>query len=194
MSAIAFQAWLDGEQDFTQGAQLYARHPEARPALVALLHRSGPGPFTSKQLVQEIERLVTEQPAPAPAAAAAPTSPERPAAVAALEAEKLQLFKESSNLHGTLRHLPTDEERYQAAVTIKKNFRRDDAIWDALSYHKQHGVLPPVVESVIADDDAAGLLRRRNTLRTYISSKRGTNDKRAEWLTELAQVERKLNP
>jgi hypothetical protein len=200
MSAIAFQAWLDSEQDFTQGVQLLAQHPEARPAVLALLHRSGPGPFTSKQLVQEVERLVAEQPTPPPAAAAAnaaaaaTTSPEQPADVTALEAEKLQLFKEASNLHGTLRLLPSDAERYKAACTIKANFRRIDAIWDALHYHKQHGALPPVVESVIADDDRAGLLRRRNTLRTYISSKRGTNEKRAEWAAELAIVERKLNP
>lgn len=197
MSAIAFQAWLDSEQDFTQGVQLYAQHPQARPALVALFERAGSGPFTNKQLVQEIERLVAEQLAAAPAAA--PTSPAgatpaQPAGVAALEAEKRQLFKEASNLHGTLRLLPTDAERYKAACTIKANFRRIDAIWDALSYQQQHGALPPIVESVIADDDRAGLLRRRNTLRTYISSQRGTNEKRAEWAAELTNVERKLNP
>lgn len=197
MSAIAFQAWLDSEQDFTQGVQLYAPHPEARPALVALFERAGAGPFTSKQLVQEIERLVAEQPADSGAAPAVPA--EQPAAaqpddVTALEAEKLQLFKEASNLHGTLRLLPTDADRYKAAVTIKTNFRRIDAIWDALHYREQHGALPPVVVSVIADDDRAGLLRRRNTLRTYISSQRGTHEKRAEWRAELADVGRRLNP
>ncbi|RZK36039.1 MAG: hypothetical protein EOO57_07980 [Hymenobacter sp.] len=203
MSAIAFQAWLDSEQDFPQGVQLYAQHPEARPALLALFERSGPGPFTSKQLVQEIERLAVEQPTPAPVAAAAnaaataptsPASPEQPADVAPLAAEKLHLFKEASNLHGTLRHLATDEERFKAACTIKANFRRSDEIFDALSYREKHGALPPVVESVIADDDHAGLLKRRNTLRTYISSQRGTNEKRAAWQAELAKVERKLNP
>jgi hypothetical protein len=200
MSAIAFQAWLDSEQDFTQGVQLYEAHPEARPALVALLHRSGSGAFTSKQLVQEIERLVAEQPTPAPAAAA-PTSPAEEVApqtedeqeVARLTALRVQLFKEASNHHGTLRHLATDEERFAVACDIKAKFRRIDQIWDQLGYREQHGAWPPVVETAIADDDAAGLLRRRNTLRTYISSKRGTNEKRAEWQAELTQVERKLN-
>jgi hypothetical protein len=192
MSAIAFQAWLDSEQDFTQGVQLYAQHPQARPALMALFERAGAGPFTNKQLVQEIERLVAEQPAGPDAAPAAPVEP--PAGVAALEGEKLYLFKQASNLHGTLRLLPTDAARYKAACTIKANFRRIDAIWDALSYQQQHGALPPVVVSVIADDDRAGLLRRRNTLRTYISSQRGTHEKRTEWTAELADVERRLNP
>lgn len=192
MSAIAFQAWLDSEQDFTQGVQLYAQHPQARPALVALFERAGSGPFTNKQLVQEIERLVAEQPASQPTAPAASAEP--PAGVAALEGEKLHLFKQASNLHGTLRLLPTDAARYEAACTIKASFRRIDAIWDALHYREQHGALPPVVVSVIADDDRAGLLRRRNTLRTYASSQRGTREKRAEWAAELADVERRLNP
>jgi hypothetical protein len=204
MSAILFQAWLDSEQDFTQGAQLYASHPEARPALVALFERAGAGPFTSSQLVQEIERLVTEQPpaaAAACAAAAAPTSPaeavvpptEDEQEVARLTALRVQLFKEASNRHSTLRHLATNEERLAAACDIKAKFRRLDEIWDQLSYRETHGGWPPVVESVIADDDHATQLKRRNTLRTYISSQRGTREKRAAWQAELAQVERKLN-
>jgi hypothetical protein len=193
MSAIAFQAWLDSEQDFTQGVQLYAQHPEARPALVSLLQRAGAGPFTTSQLVDEMERLVIVSVPFMPVAPyVPPTSPELAPELAPLVAERVALFKEASHLHGTLRLLDTDEARFKAACTIKKNFRRIDAIWDAQAYHAEHGGLPPVVETVIAENDPAAWTKRRNTLRTYLSSKRGTREKRAAWQAELAELERKL--
>ena len=198
MSANAFQAWLDSEQDFTQGVQLYAQHPEARPALVGLLQRAGANSVTTSQLVQEMERLAPTSPAAvtSPAPAAAPVvpgaTPELPPELAPLVEERLALFKEASHEHGTLRLLPTDEERFKAACTIKKNFRRIDAIWDAQAYHAEHGGLPPPVQLVVAEDDPAAWTKRRNTLRTYLSSKRGTREKQAEWRAELDDLERRL--
>ncbi|MGI4870430.1 MAG: hypothetical protein ACRYFX_04540 [Janthinobacterium lividum] len=200
----ALHTWLAGEQDFAQGLELYAQHPQARPALVALMRRGGPGSFTTRQLVQELERLAAaEQPAdqvrelPAteqPADVAPATAEQLPADVQALVAERNQLFKEASHLQGTLRLLPSDEDRKQAARTIKKNFRRIDEIWDALAYREKHGALPPVVDSVLVDNDPAAWTKRRNTLRTYLSSQRGTPDKRAAWSAEVAELERRLKP
>ena len=195
MSANAFQAWLDSEQDFAQGAQLYAQHLEARPALVGLFARAGANAVTTSQLVQEMERLAPSSPAavtsPTSAAApgtAAPAAPELPPELAPLVEERLALFKEASHLHGTLRLLATDEERRLAACTIKKNFRRIDEIWDTQAYHAEHGGLPPAVATVVVEDDPAAWTRRRNTLRTYLSSQRGTREKRAGWQAELAEL------
>lgn len=195
MSAIAFQAWLAGEQDFTQGAQLYAQHPRARPALVALFARAGAGRFTASQLEQELARLLAEEPAVSVAPAVALPVAELSADVAALTTERLALFKQASHLQGTLRLLPSDAERLTAACTIKANFRRIEEIWDALTYHAQHGALPPVVEAVldaVLAGDPAAQTRRRNTLRTYLSSRRGSDEKRASWAAELAELERRL--
>jgi hypothetical protein len=210
MSAIAFTTWLNSGQDFAEGLALLEQQPNARPAVLSLLRRAGAGSFTSAKLVEEIQRLldelltdvaalqVTDVRAVNISAERVQISPERvhvdeePEEVTALVQERIRGFKTASDLHSTLLLLPTDAARAEALATIKQLFARNAEIWDALEYRKKYGVLPATVPTVTPENDPAGQTKRRNTLRTYLSSKRGTEEKRRAWAAELAQVERSL--
>ncbi len=208
MAAIAFQEWLNSEQDYEVGVNLYAAHPGARPALLRLLQSGGPGPFTSSKLVEEISRLSQELPAaleysstpvlhnstaPVPAAELNEKVADLPADVAELVAEKGRLYSEAMHHRAQLTVLPTREQRYQAALIVKRNFRRIDKIWSDLQYREKYGSLPPAIETVAPAHDPAAQHKRLLTLRTYISHKtRGTEAKRAAWTAEIAELERLL--
>ncbi|MBC6698071.1 hypothetical protein [Hymenobacter sp. BT190] len=199
MSAIArLRGWLNSGQDYTEGLAL-AEELCSNQALLKLL-RAGANSFTTRKLGEELARISQALPDAAVqdlirlvVATAAPKV-EKPADVAALEAERIAGFKEASQLHAQLRRIPAVAERFEVAKRIKSLFRRNDEIWGHLSHYQEHGHLPPVLPEKPALDlqDRAVITLRRNTLRTYLSSKRGTPEKRALWAAERDDLDRRL--
>lgn len=198
MSAIAFRTWLSAGQDYRTGVALLGAHPGARPAVLSLLKRSKDGAFTRSKLVEEISRLadvivnVIENVSVTPAVTSPTAGAVETDEVAALVKERTNGFRQAAHLHGQLRLLATNAERATALAEIKRLFARNEEIWDALHYRDRYGVLPAAVPATAAASDPAALTTRRNTLRTYLSSKRGTAEKRLAWAAELAALERSL--
>lgn len=201
MSAIAFRAWLNSSQDFSSGLALLTAHPDARPAVLGLLQRAGTGTFTAAKLVEEITRLADDAGdvplvAMPPAAAPAPLAlGDVPPEVQELVRERVQCKKEADRLHSQLLLYATDEERYQAALEIKRLYQRNDEIWSILQYREKYGHLPPVVEHVTSAADPAAQRKRLTTLRANISRDRNKPhkaEKVAAWRAEVADLERML--
>ena len=195
MAATAFQAWLDAGEDYETGRAVYAQRG-SNTTLKKLLEL-GPTAYNRKRLRLALAELIEEAPAVAPATSLVFTKPAAPASkyppeVQLLVEEKLACFKEAAHLQAQLRVLATDAQRLAAAKQIKALMRRNQQLWDDINHFDEHGHLPPAVPIAQLPQEPADMLQRVKTLATYISSKRGTEEKRAAWRAEKLELERRL--
>lgn len=198
MAAIAFYEWLQSERNYQSGLELYLAH--GTNGFLKKILSTGESTYNLEKLTSEIEALAAD-PKPksnAPQAASPSFSGKYPPEVQALVDRRVQLFKESSHLHGKLQPAKDQEERHQLATTILDNFDCIDALWDQITYFDEHGVLPPDFNSIPTsgyETDPARMRTRLTTVRTYISRDKD-NPKKAEkvtaWRQELAHYEREL--
>lgn len=195
----AVKTWLAGPRDYAAGVALYARC--GTNELLKRTLNSGPTPFNIRKLAEVLEQLAAT---PAPDVAAAPVPGAAPVAlvddppeVQALIAERTTGFKEGARLQSQLELMATDDERLEAAIRIREIIDRNEQIWHALEHYKATGLLPapPAAETVVVrpmPEAPAAQLRRRNTLRTYISDGRGTPEKQAAWRAEMEALNEAL--
>lgn len=184
-----FQQWLTGSGSYAAGVALYAQHGPS--AVLKRMFALGPTPFNQKKLREALEALAS---APAPTMRRGPSATPPPEYRALID-ERIRSFREAQHLQARLELLPNDAERLAAAIRIRDIFDRNEAIWTAIQHYELHGHLPaptPTVDPAAIPplpNTISGLVKRRNTLRTYISSKRGDADKEALWRAEMAQIE-----
>ncbi|UZR95941.1 hypothetical protein [Chondrinema litorale] len=106
-----------------------------------------------------------------------------------------QLYKEASFLQQKLLNY-SETERMAAAFIILDYFDEIHDIWDDLKTFENTGALPRRDKKSFEMTDLQSLLRRRNTLRTYLSkAKKGRLSKEniAEWEEEIRQIEKLIS-
>lgn len=131
---------------------------------------------------------------PRPATGPAVLSAEQHAELAPLRAARLAGFKRASYLKSRLELMADDETRRLAAVEIRQLWRANQKSWDDEQYYLTFGFFPPEAPPRTGLDrrNPAAVLTRRNTLRTYLSTKRSPGPKQAAWCAELLELDRIL--
>lgn len=106
-------------------------------------------------------------------------------------AEKGELYRQATHLHSRLMHLPTDKERAKDADLIVQKYRRIMEIWAEVDYYEEYKIMRPKSLMDIANFTIIQLLKRRNTLRTYISKNKHQPDgeKYKQFVAELQSVQ-----
>jgi hypothetical protein len=113
--------WIDGDQDYHQGVELYRKHGEDRVLLTlfALPETS----FTKAKLLQAMEQLAPKEPEP------------KEEAKEKTPPQVLHLIRKRSQLHETLFHTRSTSDRHTIAKAIM-------AISSKLDRYYDHGELP----------------------------------------------------
>jgi hypothetical protein len=207
-------AWLNSRQDYDQGLALAKAHGVGGPQLALL--QSGRNKYTQGKLrtaLKELhEQLVAEagqpvaraaqvldvaSPAPVPAAAAAPA--EAPPELVELRKRRAQTFKQANHHFGQMRVATPGPERKEHAKAVKRLFRENAALWNAEAYYLEYGYLPQATVATFDRTDLRAVEKRRNTLRTYLSSAKGGGrairkpEQVATWKAELLELDLILN-
>lgn len=86
-----------------------------------------------------------------------------------LRIEKSKLLQEASNAHHELTGLYNQKSRLIRAQLIHANWKRIGEIWEILDYIEQYNRLPAYMEKADNFELGADLIKRRNSLRTYVS-------------------------
>lgn len=84
-------------------------------------------------------------------------------------AEKGELYRQTTYMHSQLMHIATDKERAKAADTIVLKYRRIMEIWAEVDYFEEFKIMKPKSRMDISQFTVIQLIKRRNTLRTYVS-------------------------
>jgi hypothetical protein len=214
---MTVQAWLESEQNYEVGRQLYEQLGDNARLKQVLGH--GPSAYNQEALAWELTKLakagVTAAVAlavPLPAvlvASATESVPSEPAPapvenplLGELREARRPLFDERTQLHGQLEvlaeHSSQDDVRL-AAVRIMALSREVNASRKTEAYVHTHGQLPPSPAAAPGLDtlSPAELVKKRNNLRSQVSKLKKRPD-RADDLAvaeaTLSQVETLLNP
>lgn len=217
MSIPGIERWLNQpNRDYTTGVSLYRRYGNSRFVLDLL--SQGADEYNQQRLVQELRQLNVSLSLPSvPATPAEPTdavfssleaytrfsvpqqepirSEELPESLQLLVVEKSSRYKQCCSLHQRLEYMPSDKERAAAAQLICDHFRRIDEIWQQLDYYQRHKIIRPKHGKDLSSFNMATLLKRRNTLRTYISRLRKAPDtpQYIQYSAELEAVQRMID-
>lgn len=143
--------WLIGTRDYDAGIEIL-KAAGASDFLLDLL-ASGPDPYNTPRLLQEIEQLASqapasmdlpaldeEQAATAATAKPAPYTPDKDLEKTIRYKERIrQLFKEMNHLKGQLPTLPEGPQLLACARGIVKRDLRKQDLWEHLHYFEQNG-------------------------------------------------------
>ena len=160
------------------------------PSVTKTLLSRGENVFNTKKLKEELLKLQQE-------GKGTIVFPEKEVKteVADLVEEWKKLYKEASFLQQKLLSLDKEPRRL-AALKILELFDDITDIWDRLKHFDDTGTLPEERHSMdIKLTSKEDLLKRRNTLRTYISKARAgikPTDRIAGWEMEIKQIEKLL--
>ena len=221
MPVSAIERWLHNpSRDYATGYALYQRYGKSR-FLIDLLGQ-GEDEYNRGRLLQELKALNSAIVVPAVAANEVKNQgaereipsgefsslqsytrfspPQRepvqtdqlPESLQKLVVEKSSLYKQCCSLHQRLEYMPSDKERAAAAALICDHFHRIEEIWQQLDYYQQHKIIRPKHGKDLTQLSLTTLIKRRNTLRTYMSRlKKATGSAQyIQYSTELEAVQR----
>ena len=197
--------WLDSEQDYAVGQQLYEQLGDN--ARLKRTLSAGPSHYNREALLWELTKLaragVTAAVAlavPAVVVASAPPDvlpsepvPENPL-LAELREARRPLYDERTQLHAQLEVLAehgSQADVHQAALRIMALSHELEASKQTEAYVREHGQLPPPPAAAPGLDTLSPveLLKKRNALRSQVSRLK----KRAERAADLAQAQTDLS-
>ena len=199
--------WFDSRQDYQQGLALAKAH--GIDAMQLKLLESGQNTLTSRKLRTFLQGLLDQlsaqantptvhvalKPDPAPVATAPAEAAPDPPEVQELKARRVATFKQAQHHQGQMRATPPGRERFEHARRIKQLFRENDLLFSQEAYFKKFGFLPKPAVTTLDRGKPLDVLRRRNTLRTYVTGAnkgtRGKSDptKLAAWSAELLELD-----
>lgn len=188
------QNWIDAGCPWVIGIDIFKNRVNNKVLLA--LFESGETNFTKKRLREELEKMLPANKIEKSAAAVSQLpkydASNLPEPLKSEFIRKGDLYKMASQLHGDLYHEKSKEKRAELYQQIKTLFEEIDSIWKKCD---QFMGLRPTEVIVPDENDRAKLLQQRNNLRSNLSKARSRNkpDKIAEFETQLAIVEEKLN-
>lgn len=189
MSAIDdIKAWLE-EPTYWEGVQLYCTH--GTNAYLKEQFQESSESWLRALLTSELTELLQAFEAAEKAKVNA-----RPAEITTLLKEAQSLMDERSALKERARlyieqgHDASQELQRIAKRIIGEIKPRLDEIFGLRDFYDANGYLPQSAE--VAIQTVASLVKRRNTLRTYLSRTKGNSSKLELWRAELFEIENKI--
>lgn len=172
-------SWLNSEQDYLSGRQLFERYGK-NFNLARILRVGGATGINRKTLAYEMGKLAGHQHKTnqETAIAAIPykheenkTLPEI-TRIGNLKSEQKMLYKMLDNLHAVLEFRPV-KERKKIAFQILDLDDQLRELNERIAYYEKHGVIPvselPEYKKPISALSEAELIRRQSLVRTYVS-------------------------
>lgn len=209
---LQVQQWFASSRPFEQGVQLLRDLGQPSEVLLGLLEVGETS--VARKLLEEAladirEEFVQDARAAAPAAEPPHQAPDRvlhpekglrppeayPEAMRPARLAIWPLKEEQQFLRGGLETCPDKELRRQQAIRIMAIERERLRHLRRLDHWHAHGVdlAAPVPVEQQTTVDRAGLERRRNTVRTYLSKHKDKPELLAKYQAELADIERQLS-
>lgn len=182
--------WLQGNRDYEQGRALYEKY-SPNPVLKGVF-ALGPGPYNTKKLASELEKLQEPEPTPAPAAGNDTHVATSNTATETVLQQLRPLLAEQAAIHAQLDMPQTDTERFARAHRVMELADKIEPLWDAYYYAKEHGKLPELEVKPLPTTEA-DQLRRLTNLRTYRTRYADRPDKLPAIVAEIKQLEELLN-
>mgnify|MGYP000088406831 CR=1 FL=1 len=198
--------------DYDEALDWFTRHVEGKFFVKEVLS-SGEDSYNRKKLIEELreieEALLEEQEEEDPIEEAG-TEPAEPSpkrsprvvtqAASTPEAQQLDeqwkpLYKEANHYFESLGYLATDEECKEAAFKVLDLMDEVEEIWEKKDFLAKHGELPEYAAPGVDEWSESDLIKRRNTLRTYLSKAKNGKLKKENiptWRAELDDLERRL--
>jgi hypothetical protein len=206
MAIKAVNNWLNGERNYTKGAQLYKQYGSSN--VLADLFAKSQNTYTERKLLEELQKLnASNAPQPVEVAAIKPKARKKdlmrlaafkrkkpptftpadltnaPKSLQNLEQRRRQLFQQAAEVKAALSagEFKTPEERYKAVKLIDANFyghRGIQQIWQRIDFWQQHGRFIPFHASKPTKPvNREALHKRLTTVRTYVSRYKDKPDK-----------------
>ena len=182
------QNWLE-EPAYFAGAELYEKYGSSQ--MLKDMFRGSSDSYNKKKLSQELTSLLQ---AALEAEAAKPVVEDTPD-VKNLKSKASSLMDERSALKERARvfiasGVKEGPELQEIAFKLAFDIRSElDSIFGRIQYYQVNGALPqsdaPAIQSI------AGMVSRRNTLRTYLS-RGGQPEKIEKWKAELFELDQKI--
>jgi hypothetical protein len=212
------ESWLNGPRNYAEGLELFRKYSNNEVLKKALSF--GENSWSKSKLATELHALISvpELPiitkkaelstpvqvnrAPEQGIAGQARNDARPqncsdlnSVIADLEKKWRKLYAEGSalNLEKFREDVPQNE-RMEAAFRIQEIDEECKDIWTKLDHYKAHGFLPEVAMKApkVNVDDRAEMIKRRNTLRTYLTRYKNNPAKLQTFTNELEEIERRL--
>ncbi|GAB2780419.1 hypothetical protein GCM10027275_24950 [Rhabdobacter roseus] len=181
------EAWL-AEPVYWTGVELYQAHG-SNAVLKRLFAGSSDG-YNKRKLTEELARILDE----AREREAAKPVVEETDEIRTLKARGAALMDERSALKERARTLISQgttqgDELKEMAHRLAYGLRQElDDVYGRVKFWETHGYLPETSEAAV--QSVADLVKRRNTLRTYLTPSRGgTPEKIRLWQAELFEKE-----
>lgn len=180
--------WLS-EPVYIVGVELYAKYGTS--AYLKRVFPTSSDSFNKKKLTNELTQILED----AKAIEAAKPVQQETDEIKALRSQAKSLLDQRSALKERARVIvslgitESDELKtiaYQLAYDLKKEL---DSIYGRIQYWQVNGYLPE--SETIAITGVSDLIRRRNTVRTYLSRK-GNPEKLKIWQAELFELDLKI--
>lgn len=210
------ETWLSKKGPYQEGIDLYKR--AGGNAVLIKNFQAGHNRLMEDLLRKQLQGILQLIPAGPAAKSPVPAAGKEPAEIVRLKSEKTALMQRMSHLHGLLRNytvvdiqgtghaLVVDFPAFrgaspngtalQTALLLLKLEKEQQAIWAKLDYYAIHGHLPeapaPRQTTPVIPETLPELIKRRNTVRTYISKAKSPED-RTRWTGELDLLEKKIN-
>jgi hypothetical protein len=219
MAIAAIDAWIKSERDYSEGCKLFKQYGES--TFLNNLFASGDDEYNRDRLIRELRKLsedfVTSVQRPIskqviipggislfPAASFTSYSEpvlkpvdtsKLPEELQILSIKKGQLYKEACHLHTRLEFVASDEERMRNANRIVKIFEEMQLIWNEIDYFQEYGVIRPKTGKNLEDLSPIQLMKRKNSVRTYITKikKKDPADPRIlEFTREIEFIDKRI--
>ncbi|GAB3177603.1 hypothetical protein [Telluribacter humicola] len=179
-------AWLEKPQ-YWPGVQLYETYGSS--AFLKKLFRSSEDDYNRKKLTEELTKLLDQYQVQEQAVLdSMPTELTNKLEVARRLMDERSALKERLRVYDGQK-APAEQMKAAAFEILAINDQLDE-IYAEERFFRQVGHLPEKTD--FAQDSVEWLMKRRLTLRTYVSRYRSRPDKLQEYQNELFQVEQKL--
>jgi len=209
LSCMTIQQWLKSDRDYATGLQLLQQNG-GRASLLQILAKETT--YNRNRLVRELHKVAERGPDSPPAKPQA-----KPARTPSAVKPNLQTGNWPEELHPAVQRLQqlyqlvnhyhpqmdqlyniNRKQAFEVKCAVQDSWEEINEIWRILNYYRDHKVMLPNRYNPNEKHlpyDRARLMKRRNTLRTYLSRDKNNPakaDKVMEWQKELDLVQKKL--
>lgn len=205
------RAWINEDQDYKTGVILYTTYGDIQQLKQIFQSNPNPTEIIRRKLLSEIQRLYSCAKKDSPTVTKrieivtktrTVTDPTHNDTVRLPDSEPsdqlylqekervLLLFKEQSSLHSQLDTIESEQERTPICLKILELDKQVSAGWEALDYYKANGTFkkaPDKKEMTVIE-----MVKRRNTLRSYVSREKNP-EKLFAYKLELFTIEEALS-
>lgn len=180
------EQWLRFE-NFAAGVQLLAKHNQRQDIVSKYSGLPNGTPSQRAELLAAMKAILKqgiEMPAQVVNIAPVPKPVSQKSAIHQKQNDKcIELLRQRSNTHATMKAATTDEERYELAGKIKALTKKIDEAYDVLRHIEETGQLPfnKTDEAVLIAKGIA-MMKNIQSLKAQLSQARKANDKEKEKL------------